>query len=812
MLGRSVSWTGQGFRTVSEPDLTRTHPAAGPPEDRAAGDAPTRIGRSAPPSPYPFLGPPQQPDEMGRLGRYRVLFTLGRGGMGVVFRAEDPALGRAVAIKAMLPVYAGDSGARARFVREARAQAAIEHEHVTPIFDIADDGATPFFAMPLLRGKSLAGALTTESRPPLTTVLRITREIAEGLAAAHERGLIHRDIKPSNIWLEGDRGRVKILDFGLARVADPSDPTAPDPHDTCPVNVPVGARDILTAPGSVIGTPQYMSPEQASGEPVGPPTDVFSLGVVLYEMVTGRLPFDGPTGAEMMAAVRAANPTPPSTLVPGLPPPLDALIQHMLARNPAERPRSAMVLAEELRRLELGLTAAMPTELIPLDRGPAQPNTWEEIDTPAEPVLSDAGSQPRPRGPRRPRRALWGWVVAGVAVVVGAALLTGILVRASAPLGVIVIETDDANLEITLRRGSEVVRDRTRDRTFPLPPGEYTIELAESQPDWKIRPDRVMLAKSDRERVQIWRESTRVKPPQPPPAPIDQDASEREAAAALLPYTRELWLLFPPTYHTFKVYGPGRTLPDPPFVVGLIFLRESGLKHDFMSDILLPAVEKTHRLTHLAGGADLLLYQAGLDRLAATPSRETLVALRIPVLMTQEALTTLTRFPSLRQLWLRAGPKAGELLPKLENLSPSLDQLEIECLARDARINEEGLKSVARLKVEEWIFRDSPGVDIRLAAAVAKQPKLKVLRMIGCEAGNDHLAALAGTMTLVQLDLQRNQIGDAGLAKLTGLPNLRLLDVRGNPDVTATAVNAFAAANLRCEITWDGGNVPASVK
>jgi len=173
-----------------------------------------------------FLAPAEGPGEIGRLGGYRILKILGSGGMGVVFHAEDPALQRPVAVKAMLPRMAASASARLRFLREGRAAASLHHDHIVPIYQVGEDRGVPFLAMPLLRGESLEDRLKREGEGalPPAEVCRIGREIAEGLAAAHARGLVHRDVKPANVWLESDgesvmptSGRVKILDFGLAR-------------------------------------------------------------------------------------------------------------------------------------------------------------------------------------------------------------------------------------------------------------------------------------------------------------------------------------------------------------------------------------------------------------------------------------------------------------------------------------------------------------------------------------------------------------------------------------------------------------------
>src|SRR5262249_29089717 len=166
-----------------------------------------------------LLAPPRAPGELGRLGPYRVLEVLGVGGMGVVFRAEDPELARPVALKAMLPAAAARDSSRQRFLREARAAAAIKHDHIVAVYQVGEDRGVPFLAMEFLEGEPLDVRLAREGTLPAAEVLRLGREIALGLAAAHKRGLIHRDIKPANIWLEAETGRAKILDFGLARAA-----------------------------------------------------------------------------------------------------------------------------------------------------------------------------------------------------------------------------------------------------------------------------------------------------------------------------------------------------------------------------------------------------------------------------------------------------------------------------------------------------------------------------------------------------------------------------------------------------------------
>ena len=279
-----------------------------PPSSLGGDTATAEVTNPNAPTPSPemivedtvWLAPAQQPDEIGRLGGYRVLKELGRGGMGAVYQAEDPKLKRLVALKVMLPRLAADASARRRFLREAQAMAAVHHDHVVTIYQVEEDNGVPFLAMEFLQGMPLDKWLKDGRKPNLAQILRMGREIAEGLAAAHARGLIHRDVKPGNIWLDSDhKGRVKILDFGLVRV---------------------GTDDVhLTHSGAIVGTPAYMSPEQGAGQKVDARTDLFSLGCILYRFCTGAMPFAGDTTMALLTALAIADPKPVRELNPDTP-------------------------------------------------------------------------------------------------------------------------------------------------------------------------------------------------------------------------------------------------------------------------------------------------------------------------------------------------------------------------------------------------------------------------------------------------------------------------------------------------------------
>jgi predicted Zn finger-like uncharacterized protein len=394
-------------------DAPAATPEGSQPETIAATPRPDRDDETQPPeggAPHglaaacAFLAPPQAPDELGRLGPYRVLQVLGQGGMGIVFVAEDPRLGRQVALKAMLPDVASKPAARDRFMREARTAAAIEHDHIVAIYQVDEDRGVPYIAMPLLRGCSLEDWLRRRPDQPLPVplILKLGREVSAGLAAAHSHGLIHRDIKPANIFLQSVvRGptsvakealpaaaldiatedglistdcRVKILDFGLARL------TAGEQH--------------LTQSGVIMGTPAYMAPEQArSGSSVDARADLFSLGVVLYRLCTGKLPFHGEDMMSTLMAMAMDQPDAPRVLNPELPPALSALVMRLLEKDPRQRPASADEVVQALTAIESAARSESASragpelvEAVLIEATPVPLLTGEEIEELPDPV------------------------------------------------------------------------------------------------------------------------------------------------------------------------------------------------------------------------------------------------------------------------------------------------------------------------------------------------------------------------------------------------------------------------------------------
>lgn len=275
------------------------------------------------------LGP--LPSTGSEFGRYQIIAELDKGGMGIIYKARDTQLNRDVALKVMRPETAAKPNTADRFLREARALAAIRHDHVVEIYDYGEMDGVRFVTMPLLAGESLETRLERESPLPASEVVRIGTELAEGLAAVHEKGLIHRDLKPTNVWLEAPNCRVKLLDFGLARDAE--------------------TGDRLTRTGAIVGTPAYMSPEQVNGLDLDARTDLFSLGSVLYKAATGQLAFAAKTATATLRLVGEIDPPPARTVNPAIPTGLSDLIAWLHRKNPADRPPSAAEVVKALRRL-----------------------------------------------------------------------------------------------------------------------------------------------------------------------------------------------------------------------------------------------------------------------------------------------------------------------------------------------------------------------------------------------------------------------------------------------------------------------------
>jgi serine/threonine protein kinase len=385
-----------------------------------------------------FLASPGRPDSLGRIGQYDVLEVLGKGAFGIVFRAFDDKLQRVVAVKVLAPSLATTSPARKRFLREARSSAGVRHENVVQVHAV-EEQPLPHLVMEFVPGETLQQRLDRTGPLDAAEVVRIGRQIAEGLAAAHATGLIHRDIKPSNILVEsGPAATVKITDFGLARAADDAS---------------------LTRSGVVAGTPMYMAPEQAKGESLDHRADLFSLGSVMYVMATGRPPFRAPSTLAVLKRVAEDAPRPMREIIPEVPEWLVRIVDKLHAKDPAERFQSSRDVADVLIDCEEQLKAS--SKLQDFSRIPI------------------AKSVPSTRISRK-----WRWVAAALLVVVlgsvAAARFIPPVSRYIDNRAELAFDLSDPDFERAIvYSGDDVIADvdLRSPPTIQLAPGQYTLEV-----------------------------------------------------------------------------------------------------------------------------------------------------------------------------------------------------------------------------------------------------------------------------------------------------------------------------------------------
>jgi hypothetical protein len=447
---------------AAAPDSLLDSPPLGP----AADD--TRTGPSGPDAdePLDFLDPSDKPDSIGRLGHYEIQGVVGRGGMGVVLKAFDENLHRMVAVKVMTTHLAASATARQRFTREARAQAAVTHDHVVTIHAVEGAAALPYIVMQFVAGVSLQDRLDRTGPLQLHEVLRIGMQAASGLAAAHAQGLVHRDVKPANILLENGVERVKLTDFGLARAADDAS---------------------LTQSGMIAGTPQYMSPEQAEGKPVDARSDLFSLGSVLYAMCTGRPPFRASTNMAVLKRVCEDAPAPVRQANPEAPDWLCAIVAKLHAKDPADRYQSAAEVAEVLGR------------------------HLAQVQHPSQ-MSEPVASGPKVSRFRRPRRGRWAVAAAvlvlataglGMTEAAGVTKVRATVIRIFTPDGTLVVETDDPAVKVTVEGDGDLVITGAGPQEVRLRAGSYRLRATKDGKPVKLDHDLVTITRGDTQVVRV---------------------------------------------------------------------------------------------------------------------------------------------------------------------------------------------------------------------------------------------------------------------------------------------------------------------
>jgi WD40 repeat protein len=441
-----------------------------------------------------FLSPPETPGRPGRLGPYEIQEVLGRGGMGVVLRAFDPGLQRVVAIKVMRPELAASASARRRFIREARAAAAVRDEHVIDIHAVEEADGLPYLVMEYVAGVSLQERLDRGGPLEVREVVRIGMQAAAGLAAAHAHGLVHRDVKPANILLENGVERVRLTDFGLARVADDAS---------------------LSQSGVVAGTPQYMAPEQARGEPVDVRADLFSLGSVLYAMCTGRPPFQAPGTMAVLKRVCEDTPRPVREINADVPEWLADVITRLHAKDPAGRFQSAAEVAQVLGERVAGL------------QRPALSPTAATVRPVPGPARHTNGARP-PRHRRHLAAALLVLLAAGLGLTeaTGVTRLAATVIRVATPAGTLVVEVDDPAVNVTVEADGGLAITGAGTHEVRLRPGSYRLlATRDGQP---VKDEVVTITRDHKEVVRVSLEAAgprQAKPAvaflPPPPGPLD---------------------------------------------------------------------------------------------------------------------------------------------------------------------------------------------------------------------------------------------------------------------------------------------------
>jgi formylglycine-generating enzyme required for sulfatase activity/predicted Ser/Thr protein kinase len=453
-----------GFIPATDPDGPQP-PADDPPNAPDAGSDPISLD---------FLQPSDAPGSLGRLGQYEVREVVGRGGMGVVLKANDTKLNRIVAVKVLGPELASNAAARKRFVREAQAAAAVSHQHVVTIYAVEED-QLPYLAMEFIDGQSLHEKIDRQGQLQLREILRIGQQMAAGLAAAHAQGIIHRDIKPANILLENGIERVRITDFGLARAVDDVE---------------------ITRPGEVAGTPQFMSPEQALGQRVDPRSDLFSLGSVLYTMCTGRPPFRADTTVAVLRRICDDTARPIREVNPDVPEWLVEIVERLLAKQPDDRLQTAAEVAELLGR--------------------HLAHVQDAGSTPFPGRL--AAAERRPGGRARRRRF---WLAAALILVTlvgslglteatGVTRLTASVIRVVTGEGTLVIEVDDPQVSITID-GDDLVITGAGPQEVRLKPGQYQVRAAKD--GQVVKQELVTIQRGGQQVIRVALE-----PPVPAPA------------------------------------------------------------------------------------------------------------------------------------------------------------------------------------------------------------------------------------------------------------------------------------------------------
>ncbi|MGI9471993.1 MAG: serine/threonine protein kinase [Rubripirellula sp.] len=449
-----------------------------------------------------YLEPAQAPDSLGRLAHYEILEVIGSGAFGTVLKGFDEKLQRVVAIKVLLPEMAVTSPARKRFLREARSSAQVRHENVVNIYAVEND-PRPYLVMEYIPGQTLQQRLDDHGPLDLIEVLRLGKQIADGLAAAHAQGLIHRDVKPGNILLDTSvDNQVKITDFGLARTADDAS---------------------MTQSGMIFGTPLYMAPEQTLGQKLDQRADLFSLGSVLYQMLSGRPPFRAPNTVAVLKRVAEDDPRPIQEIIPEVPDWMCQIVGHLHEKEPDARYGSAKEVSDVLGKCLADVQASrQPTSITPTHA--------EGKDAPQSPKVGLKRTQRLVGIPLLRIAAVFLVLVFGLGLTeaTGVTDLTSTVIRLATGSGTLVIETDDPTVKISIDGEAITIRGSGIEE-LTLKPGSY--DFAATKDGEQVKRELVTINRNDRTIVKM---SLEADDRQVPPA---GSASTLEEPPKLSPFT-----------------------------------------------------------------------------------------------------------------------------------------------------------------------------------------------------------------------------------------------------------------------------------
>ena len=758
-----------------------------------------------------FLQPAEESDEIGRLGHYRILQVLGRGGMGAVFLAEDPKLSRRVALKVMLPKIASIPIARNRFLREAKSAASLKSDYIVTIYQVDEINSVPFLAMELLQGESLDESLKAGRRFSIAQILRIVRDTARGLADAHEKGLVHRDIKPGNLWLElsADRPdsaaaypdiaaatahevlRVKILDFGLAR------PEVEDMH--------------ITEFGTIVGTPAFMAPEQARADrAVDSRADLFSLGCVLYVLCTGEIPFKADTTVGTLMALALNTPAAPNQRNESVPIELSRLTMQLLEKDPAKRPQSAREIVERLRQIERTVDAATTGA-----NGTLSAMSGKTLLGVSKPISAAAEALPAPSTKSARRMIGRGLKIATAVVIAALAYIAGEVFLWQTPDGKVVrIESNDPSIMLAFG-GGELKVTGAYDQPVMLTPGKVDLKISKPQSDgtdFEFETDKLVVRRGDEIVLKIEVLDGEVRVVQDGKGIVDS----KSLRSAMLPSLESIadidrraamWVLSVGGQVTIESLASGSSsmngsprdvgtlaeLPAEAFAVtavrffdtkpfdaaGFVHLRDLGNLQSLnvegnYGNVTDAAFENLRGCTRLSyfGIRGCGITNRAVDVLKDLPALE-FVGINGTPGLTDAALVSLQGLPALKKLYLNGASLTDDGLQHLSEFR----NLEALGLGGIDGLTDRGLDHVADLK------------------------SLTTLDLAATSAGDATMKRLAELPNLTELSISYTQVSDQGLEFLQGATSLKSLFVR-DTGITAGAVERFHAAVPDCRIEF----------